>query len=704
MPQSSVLIVPALPVEAKAILSFFEDVNVKSAPGGSSYMTGKRKIFSTKLGEKLKERWTFYVATPTGAGNVEMAGALHRIIPECEPQIVALIGCAGGFPEKIEQYDVVVPPRIDYIARTKIAATTEYRPHQESCSNVFVDHCKNVQLLDLWHHYLLPDVSNAPINVLFEPIISGETVLANSRSEFFRSVLSASPRAVAIEMESYGFLSVCREYRVEAAVLRGISDTLDDKNAVNGDERPNRPGFDQAQYRATRHAAALFFATLDFVNASAFSGKAARAKQERTEVSLILDAEMHDVPEIQADLFELFKKYGIRNFSFRPANSIRGTYEADHDAMHIYEALVRAGIVKSFAGFKIRSFEVTSARPTHQLAGVLARIEEMKGASIADVLRTMRAENWVAAFPDHTSIIVDALEHQQQEDRKARKRAGRFLYPRTDIRGEEIRLEKHLGQRSLPDVVLARRSELSEMLKKHRASAPDSWPLGFMGTGLLDREIRIDVLLAYSGQKFFYSWPSLGAIFAATNLSEKAFIDGCMAEWQIMRQNPTPTILQILDQDKLDRLGRGQIQEAMANRPATLNKATQILRLTGRILYQNDLHVSGCIIPSLYVLTFNGTIAGDGAVERMLLTGMAGDLAHVARQTGFSLVGVQSAIRGGTLPYKAATDLADAIDHLILKNTRLKVGAALLEADPAPGRRRDAITLTPDAVRHYLEP
>jgi hypothetical protein len=54
------LIVTALPVEAQAILSFFEEVHMQSAPTGVSYMTGNRKIFSSPLGEKLKETWTFF--------------------------------------------------------------------------------------------------------------------------------------------------------------------------------------------------------------------------------------------------------------------------------------------------------------------------------------------------------------------------------------------------------------------------------------------------------------------------------------------------------------------------------------------------------------------------------------------------------------------------------------------------------------------
>ena len=95
------------------------------------------------------------------------------------------------------------------------------------------------------------------------------------------------------------------------------------------------PGFDRAQYKATRHAAALFFATLDFVNPSAFTKGSSKAKKEITKVSMILDAEMHDVTEIQTELFEIFKKHGIKNFSFKQANSVRVEFDAELDVMRI---------------------------------------------------------------------------------------------------------------------------------------------------------------------------------------------------------------------------------------------------------------------------------------------------------------------------------------------------------------------------------
>ena len=705
MARSRALIVPALQVEAKAILSFFDDVHVKSAPKGVTYMTGSRKIFSTPLGASIKDNWTFFIAVPTGSGNVEVSRVLHQMIPECDPHLVALIGCAGGFPDKIETFDVVAPPRIDYIARSKVGERTQLRPQQEICSNLFIDHCKNVQLLDLWHQYLMPDISNAPINVYFEPIISGETVLVNSRSAFSRAARAASPKAVAIEMEGYGFLAACREHRVEAAVVQGISDMLDNKNEPKADGKSSDLGLNPAQFKATRHAAALFFATLDFANASAFRRNGQVAQSDVTEVSMILDADMHDVPEIQADLFELFKKYGIRNFSFKPVNSIRVGFEADADVMRIYEALVAAGIVKSFAGFKIVNFALKNETiEDRRLADMLARIERLRGASVEDILHIIGMEGWRDDLPDHTAILVDALRYQQEQSKKAPVETGRILFPQGGDGGEPSQLSQYLGDTTLPQIVLINPKDLREELNRWTPSQAKSELLAWIvGTSLLDREIGADILLATSKQRLFYAWPSLSALHAASNLSEKAFIDGCLAEWQMMRHLSGPSILQMLDQESRGRLGRGQIREAMYGRPATLAKSIDILAVTSRILSQNRLPVRGCIIPSLYALAFNGTIAGDGAVERMLLTGMAGDLALAAEETELPLRAVQSAVRGDTLPHRAAAQLATVLDRGILKNTRLTVSIAVVDPEHASKRRREAVMLD-GAAKRYLIP
>jgi nucleoside phosphorylase len=114
-----VLIVPALVSEAKAILSFFEDIGVKSTPSGLSYTTGKRKVFCPELKQKPQANWIYLIAPPTEAGNLQASRMVGQLIPECRPNLVALLGCAGGFPGKVDQYDVVVATHVHYVANSK---------------------------------------------------------------------------------------------------------------------------------------------------------------------------------------------------------------------------------------------------------------------------------------------------------------------------------------------------------------------------------------------------------------------------------------------------------------------------------------------------------------------------------------------------------------------------------------------------------
>ena len=232
-------------------------------------------------------------------------------------------------------------------------------------------------------------------------------------------------------MEGYGFLSACRENNVDAVIIRGISDTLDDKQQSSDVECcTTSAGFDGAQYKATRHAAALFFATLDFVSPSAFTKGSGKIKKGLTKVSMTLDAEMHDVTGIEAELFEIFKKYGIKHFSFRPANSIRVDFYAELDAMHIYESLVRAGIVERIGGHRLIDFKITSKkRPNSQLASLIERIEGLEGNTVEDLLNAIRVDNWIEEFPDYAKILVDTLRHYKKQSKQDLRKKGPHSLP-----------------------------------------------------------------------------------------------------------------------------------------------------------------------------------------------------------------------------------------------------------------------------------
>lgn len=167
---------------------------------------------------------------------------------------------------------------------------------------------------------------------------------------------------------------------------------------------------------------------------------------------MLLDAEMHNVSQIQSELIELFQKHGIRNFSFKQANSIRVGFEADAGAMRIYEALVKAGFIKSFAGFNVMTFSIRNEAPQDpSLADLLARIERLRGTSIEHILQTIRMEGWREQFPDHTAVIVDALRYQQEQSKRAPQRKGRILYPKGEGKSGARPGEIVLPKLALPD-------------------------------------------------------------------------------------------------------------------------------------------------------------------------------------------------------------------------------------------------------------
>lgn len=559
-----------------------------------------------------------------------------------------------------------------------------------------MDHCKNVQLLDGWHQYLAPETTNAPINVYFEPIVSGETVLVSSNSDFFELALKASPKAVAIEMEGYGFLSACRERQVEAVVMRGISDLLDDKVPAHGLGSGAIVGLDKGQYRATRHAAALFFATLDFINPAAFSRNRPQVRKEVTKVLMILDAEMHDVSGIQADLFEIFKKYGIKNFSFRQANSVRIDFDADLDAMHIYESLVKAGIVKAIAGHSVLEFRIQSGKkPDAQLSALIRRIDAIGADSIDDILQALRLENWIDEFPDYTKILVDTLRHCKLHKKDSKKRRC-ILHPQPATADHEEERERYFGA-----TATAKRITLNSDAKDFTALrervpiiATNELLRWFLGDHLLDHEVPLDVLLAFSKRKLFYVWPSLSTLHLASSMSAPDFVDACIAEWESMRGITGPSILEFLDQERWDRLGKNQVRVSLGGHPSTLTKAVDLLALTSRFLLQNDLPAKGCILPSIYVLTFNGVIAGDGVVERMLLTGMAGNLQTIADNEVFPIQLIQSAIRGALLPYECVSSLSSMLNGTILKKTKLRCATSLADPDFVAKQGREVADLS----------
>ncbi len=86
--------------------------------------------------------------------------------------------------------------------------------------------------------------------------------------------------------------------------------------------------------------------------------------------------------------------------------------------------------------------------------------------------------------------------------------------------------------------------------------APNNYVRWLLGNHIFDHDIALDVVLSLSKRKLFYSWPSLSVLQEASSLAAQEFIDACSAEWEHLRGITGPSVLQILDQERWDRLGK----------------------------------------------------------------------------------------------------------------------------------------------------
>jgi hypothetical protein len=107
---------------------------------------------------------------------------------------------------------------------------------------------------DAWIKRIKPNAPHSIPKAIVGPIAAGPKVVASAKSSIYRFIRSNYNDAQAVEMEGLGFLSAAdANQEVKALVIRGISDSIDDK------EKADSEG---SQVIASRHAAAFAFEVL----------------------------------------------------------------------------------------------------------------------------------------------------------------------------------------------------------------------------------------------------------------------------------------------------------------------------------------------------------------------------------------------------------------------------------------------------------
>jgi nucleoside phosphorylase len=201
-----------------------------------------------------QHRWAV-AAAQGGPGNLGAGILLERAVTAFRPDVAFFVGIAGGRKD-VRHGDVVVADAV-YDYETGKAENTDFLPRIKTFASSFglVQRARAVARQDRWQASILPTQPTDRPAAFVKPIAAGSKVIAGGRSAIARFLTHNCGDAVAVDMESYGFLhGAYVNSDLATLVVRGISDLLDDKTAHNDRDW---------QVPAANNAAAFAFAVLE---------------------------------------------------------------------------------------------------------------------------------------------------------------------------------------------------------------------------------------------------------------------------------------------------------------------------------------------------------------------------------------------------------------------------------------------------------
>ena len=261
------IILTALPIEYEAVKKHLKNIKEVEHPNGTIYETGE---FETNAG-------TCSVSiAQVEIGNINAAAGTERMLEFFSPQIAIFVGVAGGIKD-VEIGDVVIASRVDTYESGKADDEFLSRPNTYIPTHRLYHRALAVARKTDWRDRC---GDGAIANAVHGPIAAGEKVISSTKSETIYQIKKHHNDVIAVEMEGSGFLGATRAHTgVEAIVIRGISDLLNNKEASD------KMG---SQILASNHASAFAFQVLSEFTLS---------QQSRT-------AQQDNVPQTYARLIE----------------------------------------------------------------------------------------------------------------------------------------------------------------------------------------------------------------------------------------------------------------------------------------------------------------------------------------------------------------------------------------------------------------
>lgn len=277
----TVLILTPLPLEFDAVVRHVKNrtAEIKQAA------TYERGTFTGK-----QHTYEVVICEP-GMKNVDMALATEKAIQIFQPQIVLLVGIAGGVKD-VHIGDVLIAKKVyGYESGKEDADEYRSRPSVESFSADLLAYAQALSRKPDWKqrtHDQAPDA-----RIFMGPIAAGDKVVAGTSNPTFQRIKEHFNDTLGLEMEAIGFATALQKYRhIHGLAIRGISDLCEGKSET--DKQNWQPV-------AAERAAAVAFELLYELDPSNFISPPMDAKTLAKDVYSLLFASADSMKGIQND-------------------------------------------------------------------------------------------------------------------------------------------------------------------------------------------------------------------------------------------------------------------------------------------------------------------------------------------------------------------------------------------------------------------
>ena len=232
-----VLIVTALSLELKAVMAHVEHMGSCIARDGNVYEFGK---FNGTSGSWL------VVVGESGAGNHQSQATVTTALNEFGGfEMMLFVGVAATRKTVDAPIGSVVAANLVYQAPAGKYVDGQFnaRPRDIGVNRRVLGLMKKIAREERWHERLRPPYGGAmptdknypqpfPPAAVIAPIVSVESVSADANSELERNIANHQQDATALEMEGYGAAFAADRESLPFAIIRGISDAREKKDAA----------------------------------------------------------------------------------------------------------------------------------------------------------------------------------------------------------------------------------------------------------------------------------------------------------------------------------------------------------------------------------------------------------------------------------------------------------------------------------------